>query len=590
LLFTGLCQRGFSDNEGMYAEIGREMLVSGDWVTPHLNGSVYLNKPPLLFWLVALVLRVTGPNELGRLISGLAALATMLLVYDLGRRLWPDRPAAGVWAAAVYLSCVLTPIEARILRPDSLLTFLITLTMWGLVRVNSRSEARDGPGVAAIWSGIGLAMMDKGLLGLLLPALVFLPALLLGRQWKEARRCFPLWGLGVAAIIVLPWHLAAGAVNPGFWWDYVVNQHLLYFFDRKFPRDSIPQPLGFVWAAFAGRLAPWVLLLPAAVACQLRQARAESSVAAWLPLTWFGMIWLFFSASKGRIEHYFLPAVPAAALLVGRLCDAWASRWSGYPPDGGGCPRSVGDASKRSAGPSFWALTDHRAVWTALPFLILCLTATGGLLAVPGLAHTYGLQETAPELLWIARAAFGVVAAGSLTATLMALARRLDLALGTQVATFLLFGALACRGLEATDSLTSARRLIAGIDPVMLSHSTVAYDASPEYQLCGGLNFYLRRRLLLLEPAGFVPPTYLRQDMERLFIKPDRFWNKWRQGKRRFLLFSEPTQPRDSTTDYPAPCYEVGRSRGRLLVTNLPLPKKLVSGPWKVAKRIARPE
>src|SRR6266849_7803228 len=125
-LFAGLGHHGFTDNEGMYAEIARVMLRSGDWLTPHINGGVYLNKPPLLFWLIALVLRVTGLNELPRLITGLATLATMLVIADLGRRIWPRHRATGVWAAAVYLSSALTLVEARILRPDLLLTFIIT--------------------------------------------------------------------------------------------------------------------------------------------------------------------------------------------------------------------------------------------------------------------------------------------------------------------------------------------------------------------------------------------------------------------------------------------------------------------------------
>src|SRR5437588_4781915 len=115
LLFLGLCHRSFTDNEGMYAEVGREILLTGDWLTTRVNDSVHLNKPPLLFWLTVLVLKVAGLNELPRLISGLAALGTMLLLYDLGRQIWSER--AGAWAAAVFLSSALTPIEARILRP-----------------------------------------------------------------------------------------------------------------------------------------------------------------------------------------------------------------------------------------------------------------------------------------------------------------------------------------------------------------------------------------------------------------------------------------------------------------------------------------
>src|SRR5437016_1698955 len=212
LLFLGLCHRSFTDNEGMYAEVGREILLTGDWLTTRVNGSVYLNKPPLLFWLTALVLKIGGLN--------------------------------------------------------------------------------------------------------LLPALVFIPALLLARRARDIHRYCAGWGLLLAAAIVLPWHVAAGIVNPGFWWDYVINQHLLYFFDRKYPHDSVSHPLWFAWAAFAGRLAPWALLLPAAALSQIRRAKVENSVAGWLPLTWLGMVWLFFSVSRGRLEHYFLPAVPAAALLV----------------------------------------------------------------------------------------------------------------------------------------------------------------------------------------------------------------------------------------------------------------------------------
>ena len=363
-------------------------------------------------------------------------------------------------------------------------------------------------------------------------------------------------------------------MNPGFGWDYVVNQHLLYFFDRKFPRDSIPHPLWFAWAAFAGRLAPWVLLLPAAVAWQLHQARRERSVMAWLPLSWLGMVWLFFSVSKGRLEHYFLPAIPAAALLVGRLCVEW-SRPAGKPAGGvrgQGSGVSEGTLRKSSLTPDPRPLTPGAQRLRALPFLILCLTAVGGLLAAPGLLRSSGVLETAPDLLPLAWGAFAVVALGTLAATLLALAQRLSLALGTLVATFLLFGMFTWRGLDATDALLSPRRLIAGIDPSLLAQSTVAYDAGTEYQLCGGLNFYLRSRLLLLEPHGFIPPTYLEHSVDRLFIKPDCFWSEWRQGRRRFLLFIDPSRTTDRPLDFYCPYYVVSRGGDRLILTNLPLP------------------
>jgi 4-amino-4-deoxy-L-arabinose transferase-like glycosyltransferase len=544
LFFIGLCHRSFTDNEGMYAEVGREILLTGDWLTTRVNGSVYLNKPPLLFWLTAIVLKFAGLNELPRLISGVATLVTMLLIADLGRRLWPERPQVGVWAATVFLSSALTGIEARILRPDALLMLFVTLSLWGVVRVSRRPEAPDPLGTAAIWGGIGLGIMVKGLLGALLPALAFIPALLLARRARDIRRYCSPWGVLLAAAIVLPWHLAVGVVNPGFWWDYVVNQHVLYFFDRKFPHDSISQPLWFAWAAFAGRLAPWVLLLPAACFAQIRRAEAERSACGWLPLTWLGMIWLFFSVSKGRLEHYFLPAVPAAALLVGRLCDDWAA----------GRPKSKIPRSR------------------VIPFALVSLVAIAGLVLAPALLRQSGVLDVAPGLLAIARTTFTMVAIGSGAAGVLALAGRPALALGTWAATFLLFGGFSAQGMNATDPLVSARQGIGEIPPPLLAQSQIAYEAGEEYQLCGGLNFYLRRRLLLLEPPGFIPPTYLQGHMEELFIPPERFRSEWRQGRRRFLLFIDPSRSTNRPLDFYRPYHIVSRGSDRLILTNLSAP------------------
>ena len=201
----------------------------------------------------------------------------------------------------------------------------------------------------------------------------------------------------------------------------------------------------------------------------------------------------------------------------------------------------------------------------------------GGLLAAPALLHQSGVLEMAPDLLPIARAAFALVALGTLAAAALALSRRFSLALGTLAATFLLFGAVACRGMDATGPLVSPRPLVASIDPLLLSQSTVAYQVGTEYQLCGSLNFYLRRRLLLLEPPRFIPPTYLAHSKDRLFVKPDRFWNEWQQGRRRLLLFTDPDRPDQKPSDFPPPSYEVARGNGRLLLTNQPPLPRLAS-------------
>src|SRR5262249_31051797 len=108
-------------------------------------------------------------------------------------------------------------------------------------------------------------------------------------------------------------------------------------------------------------------------------------------------------------------------------------------------------------------------------------------------------------------------------------------------------------------------------DPVLLAESRIAYEPSIEYQLCGALNFYLRRKMLLLEPAGFVPPTYLDGAADRLFAHRPAFWEKWREGRQRYLLFTDPERGPDRLAEFPQPCYVIDRNAAQMLLSNQPV-------------------
>ena len=145
------------------------------------------------------------------------------------------------------------------------------------------------------------------------------------------------------------------------------------------------------------------------------------------------------------------------------------------------------------------------------------------------------------------------------------------LALGAVGCAALVFSAGTVRAFSALEGLLSWRRLATEVDPALLARSEVAYDAGEEYQLCGALNFYLRRRLLLLEPPRFVPPTYLRQDVGRLFVPRERFWREWSAGRQRFLLFTSAVTSPDRPDGIPRAVYPVARIGERALLTNMPL-------------------
>src|SRR5881398_616450 len=265
LFFWRLGRPGFSDTEGMFAEPAREMIVTGDWVTPRMNGEPFLTKPPLMYWLSAALFTVTGPTEHARLWPALAGLGTVAATGALGA-LWFGE-GAGIGAALILATSAGFFVESRLLRADMVLVLAITLALYCYARL------RRGGGVltaAGFWASIGLGALDKGFLALALPGGIIVAAeaaegILRPRTLVARLRALHA-PLGIAVLIVLagPWHTLAALHNPGFLWDYTVNQHVLFFFDRKLPRDSIPDSLGFFLAMFLVRGLPWSLFFPAA--------------------------------------------------------------------------------------------------------------------------------------------------------------------------------------------------------------------------------------------------------------------------------------------------------------------------------------
>ena len=164
LFFWRLGQPGFSDTEGMFAEPAREMVVTGDWVTPRMNGEPFLTKPPLMYWLSAALFTLTGPTEHARLWPALAGLGTVVATGALGALLFGE--AAGIAAALILATSVGFFVESRLLRADMVLVLAITLALFCYVRLR-----RGGGLLTAVgfWASIGLGVLDKGFLALALP-------------------------------------------------------------------------------------------------------------------------------------------------------------------------------------------------------------------------------------------------------------------------------------------------------------------------------------------------------------------------------------------------------------------------------------
>lgn len=317
-----------SPNEGLYAEVAREMLARGDWLIPRANGVVYFEKPPLAYWLTALSFRVFGVSAFAaRLPSALSGLATALLLFAGGRRLLGTR--AGLVAAATFATSVGFLLLARQVMFDSLLTLWTTVAVTGFwfgTEPDGRPRSRRG-WLLAGYAAVGLAVLTKGLLGLVLPALVVAAHAAMTRDSRRVRAAWSGAGLLLFLAIAVPWHVAASLRHPRFAWFYFVNEHWLRFLGRRTPPDFHKDPIYAPAAAALLLVFPWTGLLPAALreAARRRADGSRSSLGVFLA-SWVAAPVLFFTASRTRTYYYLLPVVPALSLSFALLWTALRGR------------------------------------------------------------------------------------------------------------------------------------------------------------------------------------------------------------------------------------------------------------------------
>ena len=310
----------YDPNEGMYAEIPREMVLLHDWLTPHFNFIRYFEKPPLLYWLTALSYQFLGFSEFSsRLVTALAAVAGVGVTYGIGRDLWGRR--GGLASGLILMTSFGYFIFSRIIVTDMLFTALLAATFWAAVRGLLDEQPRPGI-VLLAYVAMALAILTKGLIGLVFPVLTVGGFLLLARDWQLLRRLELLWGGLVFLAITAPWHLLMGLKNSGFFWFYFVHEHFLRFVGQR-ELDYAPMPLYaflimvVIWAF------PWSVFLPVALRRYWPRAVSDRKDRGTLfILLWAASVIGFFAITPSRLEYYSMPAFPALALLVGRLWGA----------------------------------------------------------------------------------------------------------------------------------------------------------------------------------------------------------------------------------------------------------------------------
>jgi 4-amino-4-deoxy-L-arabinose transferase-like glycosyltransferase len=329
----------FDPDEGRYGEIPREMVASGDWVTPRLDAVKYFEKPPLQYWATATTFELFGEHAWTvRLWPALCGFLGLVLTLVSGRRLYGMRAAA--FAVIVQASSLLYIAMARIATLDMSLCFTLQLAMAALALLAQRSEpvkanaaapssATDAPKAATggapllpmlLGVGVALAVMTKGLVGILIPGAAAVLFMLMYRDARLLLSSRPWWTLAALLLLAAPWFILASVRNPGFARFFFIFEH----FQRYLSRTGIEryQPDWFFVPVLLAGLLPWTSALPRALVEALRAAR-RGERATGLLLIWAAFIFVFFSLSQSKLVPYILPLVPALALLIGRELARW---------------------------------------------------------------------------------------------------------------------------------------------------------------------------------------------------------------------------------------------------------------------------
>ncbi len=312
-------------DEARYAEIPREMLARGDWITPYLNHVKYFEKPPLLYWLVAGSYAVFGFHELcARLWPVLFAFVGMAVTYGLGASMWNAR--TGAVAVALLASSPLYFGLSQVLSLDMPLAALLLVAV-GAFWIAYTHPPRRRAAVALFYAAMALAVLTKGPVSVLLVVGLVAAFVILRWEWSILGWLLSPSGLLLFVAIALPWHLAVGLRNPEFAEFYVVDQHL----KRYLSPHEHQEPLWFYVPVILGGAAPWVLLclcLPAAWRPPLLALlRRQAPPATLYTVLWAVVVFVFFSLSGSKLATYVLPLFPALALLMARGLDVGLERY-----------------------------------------------------------------------------------------------------------------------------------------------------------------------------------------------------------------------------------------------------------------------
>jgi len=489
-------------DEGRYAEVPREMVATGDWLTPRLNGIKYFEKPPLQYWATAVAYSTFGQHHwTARLWSALTGFLGLFVIWFTGRQLFGE--PAGTLAAMVAGSSLLYAVIAHINTLDMGLTFFMgsSLCAFLLAQREGTNAKEHRLWMALSWAATAAAILSKGLVALILPGLAIFVYSLLRRDWRIWLRLDALLGILLLVAIAAPWFVWVSIVNPEFPGFFFVHEHFARFLTTVHRRV---EPWWFFIPILVLGLMPWTAT---AFAAAWRSWRAGAQTSGFDPghflVVWFAVVFVFFSASGSKLPSYILPMFPAAALFIGRYLTQAS-------------PRAV--------------------AWQLVPMALLGLA----LLAVTPFVNFGRKSEVPAELydhfaVWL-QVAGAISVAGSMAAIAFLLRKRLLPAIAAAAACALLSVQVAGLGHDNLNYVTSAYHLAQRINPIL--RPGVPFYSVRTYEQT--LPFYIGRTLTLVEFADELD-FGLKQEPQLWVPTLAEFEKRWKEHDDAFAVMSPDT-------------------------------------------------
>jgi len=317
------------------------MLTSGDWVSARIDGVLYLEKSPLIYWVIAGSYKIFGVHDwAARIPIALAAIGLAGLTAAFGK--WAFGKRAGLYAGLAMATCVGLWLFTRILIPDVMVTCTIALAMWAFLRAIDEEEKHPRAWAYLFAASMGIGLLLKSLIAVVFPIAAVILFLLFTRQlfsWQAWKRLHPFAGIAIVLLIAGPWIVLATLRNPpyfawtlrsesghyhGFLWFYFINEQLLRFLNMRYPRDYNTVPRVWFWLFHLVWLFPWSVYLPAIVKLPFKPVDRAGRTRL-LAICWTGFMLVFFTFSTTQ-EYYSMPCYPALALLIGSAM-ATESKW-----------------------------------------------------------------------------------------------------------------------------------------------------------------------------------------------------------------------------------------------------------------------